>query len=123
MRKFFILAISFFAPALLSSNALASGQHGDSGSITLGSGSNSVEVKLSSNVEANYYSASGDKYSADTFNDKGTQEYGTASDTSYIYYKDTTALDSLTVGDSGDVNSWTPIGGTSSSAASGTSGG
>ena len=113
MKKFFILAIRFFALALFSSNALAVSS--TNGSITLKSGDDTTKVDLSANVAA-LYNSSGAKYSAATVNSKGTQEYGTASDTTYIFYNDvpvnTATPDAGTSGDSNDFLSkgWKSIG-------------
>lgn len=93
--------------AFFSGVSFAAGQSSSNGSITLG-GTDSITVTLSSNVEANYYSANGDAYAASTYNSKGTgKAYGASSDSSVIFYKtNQNSAGSLTNGNSKDFNGW-----------------
>ena len=87
MKKFFVLFLSIFAIAYFSMPAFAGSAVNKEGTIALDSGGN-ADVGLSSNVIASYYS-DGSTYAAATYNPKGTgKDYGTGSETTYIWYKE-----------------------------------
>lgn len=107
MKKIFIFLLAVSLVMLFKGVSFAAGQTSTNGEITLGA-TDTVTVTLSSNVEANYYSATGDAYSASTYNTKGTgKAYGVASNSSVIYYKTgMTAPGTLSNGDSSDFSDW-----------------
>ena len=118
MKKIFVLFLAILAMACFSVPVFAV-ETGSDGSLTMGSSPTSTTVRLSANVVARYHSASGTSYSAATYNDKGVgRDYGTASDTTYVYYQAATGdsvagLPTLANGDSRDVTSgnWIQVGG------------
>ncbi len=107
MKKIFIFLAAVSVAILLNGVSFAAGQSGSGGSITLGA-TDTTTVTLSSNVEANYYSASGDAYAASTYNSKGTgKAYGVASNSSVIYYQTGASTPgTLNNGDSSDFSGW-----------------
>jgi len=107
MKTLFTVLLSAVIITIMSGTSFAAGQSSSGGKITLG-GTDTVDVTLSANVEANYYSNGGDKYSASTYNSKGTgRAYGVASNSSSLYYNDgQTAPGTLNKGDSQDFSGW-----------------
>jgi len=83
MKKIFVLFLAIFAMAMFSMPAFA---------FKMGTSDNTT-VDLSANVGAAYNGGTnGISYAAATYNPKGTgKAYGTASDTTYIYYKTETS--------------------------------
>ncbi len=107
MKKIFMFLMAVSVMALFNGVSFAAVQSSSGGSITLGA-TNTVTVTLSSNVQANYNSPTGDTYSASTYNSKGTgKAYGVASDSSVIYYQTgVTQAGGCTNGNSTDFSSW-----------------
>lgn len=107
---------AFAAGTVVSSNAIGTIQLTSGGSL---SSSKENTVELSKNVHAFYNtndSSSASKFSTATFNSAGTEQYGVASDSAYIYKNSctndpcgTSADPSLPLasGDSSDFSSWT----------------
>ena len=90
MKKIFVLFLAIFIMALFSTADFAAATCTDdqTETIALASG-NKADVGLSANVVASYCSSDGTNYAAATYNPKGVgKAYGTASDTTYVYYKD-----------------------------------
>jgi len=123
MKKIFAVFLAIFAMAYFSMPAFASstnatGESSSNGSLTMGSGTNSTSINISASVMANYYSADGTNYAADTYNPKGNgKAYGVSSGSTVITYQDVTAGDSSAIpslknGDSRDVTSdaWHQLG-------------
>ena len=105
MKKIFVLFLAILAMAVFSAPVFA---------FTMGSNSTTT-VELSANVEAKYNGANdGSSYAAATYNSKGMgRAYGTASDTTYIYYTPATGASSAlgTATNSSAFSGWTQIGG------------
>jgi uncharacterized protein YxeA len=121
MKKILLFILAIFVMVLFSVPVIATGQTSSDGSLTMGSTDHNTSVRLSANVEAAYKDdGNGASYSAATYNPKGVgRAYGTASDTTYIFYDDVATgtsignvVTTLNSGDSSDFPSsdWTKIG-------------
>jgi putative salt-induced outer membrane protein YdiY len=102
VKKVISFAMIVFVSCLFNISSFASVTGDKTDSITLENGDSNSAVNLSKNVHADYASASGNAYSASTYNDKGTQTYLTGSWTTYIYYADQKAFPSTFTGASSD---------------------
>ena len=112
MKKIFVLFLAVLIVALFSTASFASCKTGQTDKIPLDSGGK-ADVKLSANVEASYCS-NGSSYAAVTYNSKGMgRSYGTASDTTYIYYTTgdkTSGWSATNASDAKFTSGWTQIG-------------
>ena len=112
MKKIFVLFLAILAMVCFSTASFASCKTAQTESIALDSGGDAT-VGLSANVVATYCS-SGTTYAAVSHNPKGVdRSYGTASDTTYIYYATGNAASGWTDEDSSTFTSptWTKVGG------------
>jgi len=107
MKKILVLFLTILIMAMFSIPVFAD-------TFTMGSGNSTATVELSANVEAKYNGASdGSSYAAATYNSKGMgRAYGTASDTTYIYYTSATGASSAlgAATNSSAFSGWTQIG-------------
>ena len=112
MKKIFVFFLAILVMALFSVPAFAAQESSD-GSLTLGA-TKTTTVRLSANVSAAYAAATlGVSYATITYNSKGNDKsYGTASDTTYIYYAATNKVSGWTDTDSSTFTSpaWQKIG-------------
>ena len=118
MKKIFVLFLAILIMAIFSVSVFADGHitcgAEQSGKVQLGADGNCTdEFGLSMNVTAGYCS-DGDSYAAATYNSKGTKTYGTASDTTNIYYKTGDQTDGWDKDDASaaqfDTDDWKKIG-------------
>ncbi len=113
MRKIFVLFLAIFVMTVFSVPVFAAAQKSSDGSLTLGA-TKMTTVRLSANVSAAYDAeTSGASYAASTYNSKGNDKsYGTASDTTYIYYAAGNQVSDWSGADSSSFTSdtWTQVG-------------